>query len=431
MITKKSPAGRPGKVGKPGSNRRKSNLTAPQSHSQEVDVFALAKATYTILDLWRMLGLPGEPKLGMNFSPLREERRPSFSIYDGGRKFKDHGGAGDQGDVIAFVQAATGWTHAEIRDYFMERLGIDHTSKCCRDAGGGKFPTNVANLPSHPSKCCRDAGGDKFPASAANLLSQPSKCCRDSGGNSNPASAVNDLRSRDAGGGKFPASAANLPSQPFTDCCVTPGSLPISWPSELATGSSEMWDAFAKLRGYSYPAVWTMAQAGILRFCVINKHKCIAITDSERRSAEIRRVDGGLFGGGSKAYPLKGVDKSWLVGAALLDDDADVLITEGATDLLAAYDLYCRYRRAGGQKQWCPMALLGSKCKRLDPGILEQIKGRQVRLIPDGDDDGDIMRDTWAAMLTKVGCTVDVVRMPRGKDLSDMAGEIQPEEVFA
>ena len=125
MIAKKSAAGRPRKVGKPGSNRRKSNLTAPRSHSQDVDVFAQAKQTYTIPDLWRMLGLPGEPKVGMNCSPLREERRPSFSIYDGGRKFKDHGGDGAQGDVIAFVQAATDWSHAEIRDYFIERLGID------------------------------------------------------------------------------------------------------------------------------------------------------------------------------------------------------------------------------------------------------------------------------------------------------------------
>ena len=134
MIAKKSAAGRPRKVGKPGSNRRKSNLTAPRSHSQDVDVFAQAKQTYTIPDLWRMLGLPGEPKVGMNLSPVREERRPSFSIYDGGRKFKDHGGDGAQGDLIAFVQAATDWNHAEIRDYFIERLGID------RGSGGNNCP---------------------------------------------------------------------------------------------------------------------------------------------------------------------------------------------------------------------------------------------------------------------------------------------------
>ncbi len=205
----------------------------------------------------------------------------------------------------------------------------------------------------------------------------------------------------------------------------------VSWPSEPVKGSEEAWEAFAKLRGYSYPAVWTMAQAGILRFSIINGHKCIVITDNERRAAEIRRVDGGLFSSGSKAYPLKGVDKSWLVGAALLADGADVLITEGATDLLAALNLYVEHRKAGGKRIWCPMALLGSKCKRLDPGLLEQIKGRHVRLVPDGDDDGDIMRDTWAAMLTKAGCPVDVIRTPRGKDLSDVMAKIRPAEVFA
>ena len=113
-------------------------------------------------------------------------------------------------------------------------------------------------------------------------------------------------------------------SSPPDSACSNVGiSRPISWPSELAIGSEEAWSSFAKLRGYSYPAVWLMAQAGILRFCVVNGHKCIAITDSERRAAEIRRVDGGLFGSGSKAFPLKGVDKRWLVGAALLSDTAD------------------------------------------------------------------------------------------------------------
>ncbi len=360
MSAIKSPASQPGKVGKPGSNRRKSNLTAPRSHSQEVDVFALAKQTYTIPDLWRMLGLPGEPKVGMNCSPLREERRPSFSIYDGGRKFKDHGGDGAQGDLIAFVQAATDWNHAEIRDYFIERLGID------RGSGGNNCP--------HLQERSGPHNGDHLSARS---------------------------------------------------------SKPIAWPSELVKGSEEAWEAFARLRGYSYPAVWTMTEAGILRFSVISGDKCIVITDNERRAAEIRRVDGGLFSSGSKAYPLKGVDKSWLVGAALLADGADVLITEGATDLLTALNLYVEHRKAGGKRIWCPMALLGSKCKRLDPGLLEQIKGRHVRLVPDGDDDGDRMRDTWTAMLTNAGCPVDVIRTPRGKDLSDVMAEIEPAEVFA
>tara|TARA_R100001440_G_C2445685_1_gene107159 strand:- start:292 stop:525 length:234 start_codon:yes stop_codon:yes gene_type:complete len=77
------------------------------------------------------------------------------------------------------------------------------------------------------------------------------------------------------------------------------------------------------------------------------------------------------------------------------------------------------------------MALLGSKCKQLDPGLLERMSGKHVRLVPDGDDDGDAMRDTWNELLTEAGASVDVIRMPRGKDLSDMAGQIQPGEVFA
>lgn len=94
------------------------------SLQQRLDVFAEAKARYTVFDLWPALDLPGDPKASCK-SPFREERHPSFSIFDQGRAWKDHG-SGEGGDVIEFIRIATGWTHTEIREWLMERLGIDH-----------------------------------------------------------------------------------------------------------------------------------------------------------------------------------------------------------------------------------------------------------------------------------------------------------------
>lgn len=56
---------------------------------------------------WTLLGLPGIPKLGAQKSPFRDEKRPSFSIFAGFRKWKDHG-TDDKGDVIDFWMKATG-----------------------------------------------------------------------------------------------------------------------------------------------------------------------------------------------------------------------------------------------------------------------------------------------------------------------------------
>ena len=208
----------------------------------------------------------------------------------------------------------------------------------------------------------------------------------------------------------------------------------IDWPAELAEGDKATWDAFAKKRGFSYPAVHVMVHAGILRFCRLpDGTTCFIVTDDERRAAELRRIDGKLFGA-SKAFPLRGVDKAWLPGAELLKDspkDVGVIVTEGATDLLAAFALYADYRRDGGAFQWSPVAVLGAGCKRLAPDCAELIRGRHVRLIPDADAAGDSMADHWQTVFRRIGCTVDVVELERNTDLSANITTINKTQLFA
>ena len=325
------------------------------SHSQTRDVFAEAKARYMVMDVWRMLGLPGDPKIGNNFSPFRDEKDASCSIYEDGRKFKDQGDGGEQGDIIAFIHAVTDWTHAEIREWLMERLGIDHHE------GNARVPIKVFT----------------------------------------PA------------------------PEPATSPKV------IEWPCELVTGTEETWERFADLRGLSYAGVWTMVEAGVLRFGIVDGHKCFIVTDHARRAAEIRRLDGKNFGS-RKAYPLKGVDKSWPVGAELIARTESWTFAEGATDFLHEFDLYVQYRKSGGQWVFTPMGLLGAGIKHLAPEFMEKARGRAAVFCPDGDDAGDKMGEHWSEQFAKAGADVEVIEMPPGKDLRDMclAGEIQPKDLF-
>ena len=75
------------------------------------------KARWDIPMVWRKLGLPGEPKIGMNRSPFREDRNPSFSIYANGQKWKDHA-SDEQGDVIDLVQVAMDCDKHKALDWF-------------------------------------------------------------------------------------------------------------------------------------------------------------------------------------------------------------------------------------------------------------------------------------------------------------------------
>ncbi len=208
----------------------------------------------------------------------------------------------------------------------------------------------------------------------------------------------------------------------------------IQWPGPLVKGTEKTWHFFAGIRGLSFPGVYAAVHAGILRFVKAEGYKCFVITDETRKAGEIRRIDGGEFEAG-KVYPLAGPDKSWLVGASWLPETrktTPVFLTEGSTDFLAGFNAYSRYRRTGGQNSWLPLGLLGASGKTLHPDLHEPLAGRTVRLAPDGDKAGDKMADCWGTMLSSMGCQVEILEMPRGRDLRDMleSGELEPEEVF-
>lgn len=294
-----------------------------------------------------MLGLQGEPKASCR-SPFREERSPSFTIYDNGTRWKDHG---EQigGDVVEFIKHGLGSDHKAVREWLQERLGYTEAPPSSR-----KDPTSTKA---------------------------------------------------------------------------------IQYPSAFAESTEARLAAMAEAKELQIETVNFLSHHAMLRFLTIRGAECYVVTDGQNKNAEIRRLDAQPFFNGKKAYPLTGVDKSWLIGADYLSEqpEANVLLVEGATDFLTAWDIATAYaHHKGGKKaSWVPLALLGASCKAIHAECLKILQGRHVRLVPDGDDAGDKMREHWTACLAANGSSVDHVIIPRGKDLTDIKNHIQPHDLFS
>ncbi len=80
------------------------------------------KLAYRIPAAWRDLQLDGEPGKCVR-SPFRDEKNPSFSVHDDGRRWKDFA-AGESGDVLDFVGRATGKETAGALEWIRQRLGF-------------------------------------------------------------------------------------------------------------------------------------------------------------------------------------------------------------------------------------------------------------------------------------------------------------------
>ena len=316
------------------------------------NVFAKARDALSIFEVWEDLELPGIPDASC-CSPFRHDLRPSFSIYDGGRRWKDHG-TDEGGDVFDFVACALAGDKSAARKWIDLRLRNRPT-----------WVPDPIQLPTPESR-----------------------------------------------------------SKPELDL-------------ELDYGTIEEWKELSAMRALPMGGVCDAACAGVLRFTTWDGRRCFVVTDRALRAAEIRALDGGLFQcrhTESKTAPLPGVDKSWLPGAEVLRraaSETSVLVCEGATDLLSAYGLLHRYCQAGGANKWAPVTVLGASCRTLSPECAALLRGRHMRLCFDADEAGNRATEHWGGLLVEQGCSVDLLSIASGCDLSDLATKANPELVFS
>ena len=84
-----------------------------------------ARARFTVPVLWRLFNLRGDPGSPC-CSPFREDRSPSFSIFDSGRRWRDHATA-ERGDAVDFLAKIKGVSNAEA--YFELLRTVDRTGQ--------------------------------------------------------------------------------------------------------------------------------------------------------------------------------------------------------------------------------------------------------------------------------------------------------------
>lgn len=314
----------------------------PQDADRALDL-AAAKDRLPVPVLWQRLGLPGRPGACCR-SPFRRERHPSFSIYDDGRRWKDHA-TGEGGDAIDFLTHACHVDRAEATRRFLVLAGVPQRvwgQEASRDPHG------------------RDRALEK-----------------------------------QQGGSAASAGALHLPV--------------------LHRGTEAELCAVARSRCLAVEAAALAESLRTLAFGTVHGQACWILGDDSGRLAEARRLDGRPFSalgplGPRKAHTLRGSQKSWPCGAAVLrrrPHFRSLLLVEGGPDYLAALHLLL----ALGRWDILPVAMLGrSTGTRLCPEALRLLAGRRVRLYPHADADGGgvAAAQGWARQLSAQGCVCDL-----------------------
>lgn len=294
------------------------------------------KDRYTISDIWNILKLPFSPGKSC-YSPFRDETRPSFSVYDNGYKFKDHG-TGEGGDVIEFIKLAFNGNKDLIKQFINNEL-----------------------------------------SSPSDYMLMAPKC--------------------------------------LVESISEPKVMQI--PGTHLTPSESILEQFSISRNISIDLSEKLVIDGNIEFRLIGNEICYLVTDSKRINGEIRKLDKSLFFSGTKAYPMKGIDKSWLLGGDNIQHDF-ILLCEGATDFISAKALIHE-----NNLPISPLALLGAACRNLNDELIDSIKGKHVRIAGDGDRAGLKMINNWTQILNQLDCTVDSMDLPEGSDLTDYRNNLK------
>lgn len=326
------------------------------------DTLETAKERIDIPRAWQILNFSGSPSNSCS-SPFRDDRSPSFSIFDDGRAFKDHA-TDEGGDVVTFVQAATGMDFKDTANWLFSHAGLPVTH-----VTPSFNPPRLSSCRKAPVKPPEVAPESlKFPA-----LHQASN---------EELAAVADSR-------RIHWQAALVASQLGTlrfgkvcgfDCWL------------LVDDSGRIAES-RRVDGKPFPAYRTLG---------------------ERKAHTIK--------GSQKSWPMG------LGSEHLLPDDNILMVEGGPDFLAAIHFRFARRRDSTNSgKGWFPIAMLG-RSNSIHPDALPLFKGRRVRIYPHADTDGGGMTAAkrWAQSVYEAGaCEIDFfsfdgIQMKDGSPASDL-----------
>ena len=289
-----------------------------------------------IPELWQMLGLEG--KAGRSgkacHAPFRPDRNPSFSVYDSGRRWKDHA-TGEGGNAADFLAKA-------------------------RNLSPGEACRKLIKLSSVPVR------NENF-----------------------------RRKDRTEEGRRIKLRAG--------------------WPQFDSPSPAEI-KVIASLRSLSEEGVALAAERGLLFIASTPEGRAWVITDSRRKNAQARRMDGKNWERlEAKAWTLPGSIGALPVGLREARDFPNIAFVEGGPDLLAAFHL-----------AWCAtstpetlavgkgvnvigslggVAMLGTH--DIPEEELIHFQGKRVRIFADTDKPGENAKCRWRRQLRGAGAQVD------------------------
>jgi len=339
-----------------------------------------AKERLTIPDVWQRLGLPGEARAqGVCKSPFRQDRSgASFSIFKSGRMFKDHAeGDNAQGDVVCFIELATGCDRAQAMRTLVELAGMGHLLGSGQRAEGRSQIMPVAMEP-------------------------------------RPA-----MPERGTGWGFRP-----LPKLPET--------LPVD---------AAFVEAIATQRGLEPWAILAAVDRGLLAKVRHYDRDCWMVRDATGCNGQVRRLDGQPWmvkGSAMKGLTLPDSWASWPLGCSHHQSSTinhqpsptpGLLLVEGAPDLLAAVQVI---EEEGQEAAFSPVAMLGT-WHPIQGSALTHFTGRHVVIVEQNDPvktrrdgstyyPGQEAAAKWQQQLSPVTASVRIIHLPAempGKDLND------------
>ncbi|HEX5400473.1 MAG TPA: hypothetical protein VFY06_15605 [Verrucomicrobiae bacterium] len=192
-----------------------------------------------------------------------------------------------------------------------------------------------------------------------------------------------------------------IPARGIAPNCDSPGKKPLqpeilTLLPKLREGTETDFAALAGLRGLSVDGLKLASARGLLRFGRYHGKPAWFILDASQRNACARRMDGQPWTtDGAKSFILRGSQVAWPVGIGEAREFPNVLLCEGAPDLLAA----CHFiSAAGGVTDCAPVAML-SAVYRIPADTLTLFAGKRVRIYAHDDATGYGAASRWAAQL--------------------------------